>query len=126
MRPMPDEPAGPATPPPPPMVSVDPGDIRDFAKFLDQVSERVAEIERPLAERARQRTGFGAFVASDTATTQHDKALQAQLANVRALKARVDQLTEGTLLLARRYADTEDLNRSVAADVQAALQRREA
>lgn len=126
MCPTPDGVTVPANRPQPAMVSVDPGDIRDFAKFLDGVNRRIAEVEAPLAERARQRVGFGAFDASQAATDQHDQALRASLANVRALRARAAQLTEGTLLLARRYADTEELNRSVAADVQAALQRGEA
>lgn len=126
MRPTPDEPAAAGPRPQLDLVTVDPGDLRDFAKLLDQVSQRIAEIETPLAEQARQQVGFGAFDASAGAAQQHDRALRASLANVRALRARVAQLTEGTLLLARRYADTEELNRSVGADVHAALQRKEA
>ncbi|GAB3625023.1 hypothetical protein GCM10027418_31100 [Mariniluteicoccus endophyticus] len=106
-------------------VHVDPGDIRDFARFLDEMTERVRDVEKTFEPYVREidpvRADFGAYYASAGATADHDKAVRAAHANLVALRKRVAELSEGTLLLSRGYAAAEDLNASVASDIKAAL-----
>lgn len=103
-------------------VTVDPGDLRDFARFLDEVAHEVAAVEKTLAGSGR--ADFGRYHSSPRATQAHDRAVRAAHANTTALRRRVEELAEGTLLLSRTYAGTEDLNAAEAGAIEAAMRRR--
>ena len=67
---------------------------------------------------------FGAYHASQAAQKRHEQSLRAAVDNAEALRARMEELAGGTLALARRYSDLEELNRAIGGDVADALRRK--
>ena len=107
-------------------VTVDLGDIRDFARFLDEMAREVKLVEEALKARheAADPLEFGAYHASQAAQKRHEQSLRAAVDNAEALRARMEELAGGTLALARRYSDLEELNRAIGGDVADALRRK--
>lgn len=104
-------------------VQVDPGDLKDFAKFLDQMVTEVRQIEIQMKRQvdAEEPVDFGQHHFSRTANSRHDRALESAYNNVQVMRKRLVELVEGTLQLSKQYQDLDELNAAAAADIAAAL-----
>lgn len=103
-------------------VSVDPGEIRSYARFLqDMETELAAARTELIGNRGRAARAFGSFDRADTAVNKHDAALEGEIEVLEALITRFSELTEGTIQMSRTYADLEELNRTNGAQVSALL-----
>ena len=103
-------------------ISVDPGEIRSFAKFLQEMETELKLARTELVRnRGRAERGFGTFHRADAAVHKHDTALEAEIKQLDALIARFGELTEGTVQMSRTYTDLEELNRATTSQVTAHL-----
>lgn len=104
-------------------VQVDPGDLQDFARFLDQMVTEVSEIEIQMKRYADadEPADFGQHHFSSTANSRHNRALESAYNNVQVMRKRLVELVEGTLELSKQYHDLDELNAAAAADIAAAL-----
>ena len=102
-------------------VTVSPGEIKDFAKFLNEISsaldtmkgEALALVSAPdLGEYDASQTSYQRYTA---ATTKHKDFLT-------TLADRCDRIVTGTNRLADRYADLETLNSAGGNVVQTTLE----
>lgn len=107
-------------------ITVSPGDIRDFARFLDEMASEIAAIETTMRgyTDGTKPVDFGHYYASAAAAARHTGAVGTGHDNLRKLHGRTDEIVEGTLQLARQYAELEELNRVTAAAVTAELDKR--
>lgn len=104
-------------------VQVDPGDLKDFAKFLDQMLTEVREIEIQMKRYVDtdEPADFGQHHFSRTANFRHDQALESAYNNVQVMRKRLVELIDGTVRLSKQYHDLDELNASQASDIAAAL-----
>ena len=111
-----------STPPVTSNVSVDPGEIRSFARFLQQMETELTSARTELIRnRGRAARAFGTFDRADTAVRKHDAALEDEIEYLDALIARFGELTEGTVQLSRTYSDLEELNRTTGTQISTHL-----
>ncbi|WP_026927222.1 hypothetical protein [Granulicoccus phenolivorans] len=106
-------------------VSVEPGRVRDFARFLDAVSEELALLEQQVLPLPAKPLDFGVFPAAERVRTQHSGTVDVLTANVVALRQRCAELASGTAAISRQYADLEDLNNALADTITTELNRSE-
>lgn len=105
-------------------VSVDPGQIRDFAKFLDEMSAEVKEIEDTLANfvnHPAKDEQFGIFTVSEQAVSRHQSVLTSSHKNMKHMTHRFHEVVNGGLEVAKRYNDLSELNAAKRGDVEAAM-----
>lgn len=106
-------------------ISVEPGQVRDFARFLDAVTEELATLAQQVRPLPAQPLDFGVFPAADRVRTKHAGTVDVLAANVIALRQRCAELTSGTAAISRQYADLEDLNDTLATTITNELNRTE-
>ncbi|HIT74858.1 MAG TPA: hypothetical protein IAA98_04665 [Candidatus Avipropionibacterium avicola] len=113
---------GSSVPPVTSNVTVDPGEIRAFARFLQDMETELSTTRDSLADNVgeAERT-FGKYDGAETAVRKHDTTLQAELDALDALITRFSELTEGTIQVSRKYTDLEELNRTNADVISAHL-----
>ncbi|MFW6600405.1 hypothetical protein ACQBAU_18225 [Propionibacteriaceae bacterium Y2011] len=94
-------------------VSVDPGEIRAFAKFLDEMHEELTKVETAVkTSKNVPKEAFGAYDASPAAARKHETTLDRELDNLHTLVTRMGELTTGTTHVSKVYTDLEELNSS--------------
>jgi len=92
-------------------VSVDPGEIRAFAKFLDEMHEELVQITETVRGGTQvPASAFGVYSSSATAAQRHSATLTKELANLDALVARLAEIATQTTSVSRTYSDLEELN----------------
>ncbi len=111
-----------STPPTTSNVSVDPGEIRSFARFLQEMETELTSARTELVRnRNRAARAFGTFDRADAAVRKHDATLESEIDYLDALITRFGELTEGTIRMSRTYSDLEELNRTTGAQISAHL-----
>lgn len=106
-------------------VSVDPGKIREFAKFIDEMSGEVKEIEETLANYVNHPAKdeqFGVYTVSKDAVSRHQSVLAANHKNMKQLTHRFHEVVNGGLEVAKRYNDLSELNAAKRGDVETAME----
>lgn len=110
---------------PPPItsnVTVDPGEIRQFAKFLDEMETELRAIRQPLVDNVEvPERAFGVYQTSQRAARKHRGVLEAEAENLRLLVQRLSEIATGTNELARLYHDLNELNQASGAAVSTHL-----
>ncbi|NLT30002.1 MAG: hypothetical protein GXX86_06025 [Propionibacterium sp.] len=104
-------------------VTVDPGSIAAFATFLDEMLDRIHDIEdrlEPYASGLRE-VDFGEYQTSSGAGSRHLTLAKNAHDNVRTLAGRTEELVHGTNELAQQYNNLSALNRSRAHEITIAL-----
>jgi|GEM_PF-2689121 len=103
-------------------VTVDPGQIMAFAKFLDEMLSELKTVETAVGE-AKQvpATAFGVYRASEGAATRHRKVLDAEVANLKTLVTRMGEIANATTTVAKSYTDLEELNSANGVTINAQL-----
>lgn len=104
-----------------PTASVDPGDIQAFAKYLDELTPRLAAMKSGLETELADTPGFGAIPNGAAARVTHRTLTRSGLDNITAFLARHEEVATGTADLARRYGDLADLNEAAADTINTAL-----
>lgn len=105
-------------------VGVDPGQIREFAKFIDEMSAEIKEIEDTLAnfvQHPEKDEQFGVFTVSPDAVTRHQAVLADNHKDMKNLNHRFHEVVNGGLEVAKRYNDLSELNAAKGGDVEAAM-----
>ncbi|OYN92746.1 hypothetical protein CGZ91_04600 [Parenemella sanctibonifatiensis] len=104
-------------------VTVDPGDIRDFAKFLDEMTTELQGLnQRVDAFKAPGSVGFGKYNASAGAEQRFREAINTHSSNLNRMVTRNQQLTSGSNELAKQYTDLNALNALHSVEVHNAIQ----
>lgn len=103
-------------------VTVDPGEIRAFAKFLDEMLIELQAIETSVSD-AKQvpATAFGVYSASAAAAKRHDTVLNAETANLKAIVKRMGEISNATSTVAKNYVDLDELNSANGSSIAAQL-----
>lgn len=101
-------------------VTVSPGDIDAFSKFLSAVTSDIDDLATELTSLISA-TDLGEYDKSAAATTRYENAATRHRDHAAALAARADKLVTATSNLARQYLDLEDLNASSASAVTSYL-----
>lgn len=102
---------GGGTPPVTSNVTVDPGQITQFAKFLDDMHEELKAVHlRVKAAEDIKPDSFGAYYASPGAHKKYMTTLKAEIDNVKDLVERANEVTTGTNNVAKAYNDLDELN----------------
>lgn len=104
-------------------LSVDPGAIRDFARFLDSQARPLAQVHARMSARESARADFGEHPAADQAEREHLKVVSSAVDNAGRLKSRHEELVRGTEELAKQYADLDGLNSAAAHEVDAVMRQ---
>lgn len=110
-------------------VAVDPGHIRDFARFLEDMAGEFTPAREALATRqhdaaSRGAAGFvdfGRYPSSESARGRHANLVDAAAANAAHLHTRLTEIAGGAHELACRYTDLAELNAANSDDITAAL-----
>lgn len=102
-------------------ITVDPGQIKQFATFLAEMKSEIQSLHDRMDTLGIKPEDFGIHGSSKTAGDAHATALTAAIGNLDRLRNRADELVDGTNELSRLYADTEELNRANAEKVAGAL-----
>lgn len=104
-------------------LSVDPGAIRDFARFLDSQARPLAQIHARMSARESARADFGEHPAAAPTERHHLEVVRASVASAGRLRDRHDELVRGTEELAKQYADLDGLNGAAASEVDAVMRQ---
>lgn len=110
-------------------IRVDPGQIRQFAKFLDEMTGEIGAIRNRLhayTPEGSEKVSFGEYAGSERAAAQHRETISQGNGAMTNLHRRSDDITEATRRLAGQYDDLEELNRATAAQVTTELNRKRA
>ena len=102
-------------------ITVDPGQIKQFATFLAEMKSEIQSLHDRMDALGIKPDDFGIHGSSRAAGEAHATALTAAVGNLDRLRNRADELVDGTNELSRLYADTEELNRANAEKVAGAL-----
>lgn len=102
-------------------VTVDPGAIRDFARFLDTQTQTLHTIHRLMAHRGDLKPDFGQHPAADAAERHHLKSVRSAANAAEALAVRHEELVRGTEELAKQYTDLSELNAAASDDIITAM-----
>lgn len=108
-------------------VVVDPGEIRQFAKFLDEMAGEVEKVTQQVGDftpEGTQKVDWGRYDSSGRAATKHRETVQDAHTQLKALHQRSTEVVDATQVLAGQYADLEDLNRASVEDVNAQLNKK--
>lgn len=98
-------------------VSVDPGAIREFARFLDSQTAGLERIQQRMSDRRDTPPDFGEHPGAAAAERQHQHAVKSATTSSRRLLERHEELVLGTEELAKQYADLSELNTARSSDV---------
>lgn len=92
-------------------VTVDPGEIRAFAKFLDEMATELQAVETSVGD-AKQvpAEAFGVYTASADAAQRHGAVVDAEHANLKAIVKRITEISNATNSVAKAYNDLDELN----------------
>ncbi|MVA74812.1 hypothetical protein GC722_02000 [Auraticoccus sp. F435] len=104
-------------------ITVDPGAIRDFARFLDAQGRRLERIRARMSESERRRPDFGAHPSAAAAERQHARAVSSAVEASTRLAVRHEELVAGTEELAKQYADLSELNRAASDEITAVMEQ---
>lgn len=110
-------------------IQVDPGQIRQFAKFLDEMTGEIRSIRDRVQDYTpggTEKVSFGNYTGSARAAEQHRATVTKGHGALQSLHKRSDDITEATRRLAGQYDDLEELNRATAAQVTTELNRKKA
>lgn len=108
-------------------IQVDPGQIRQFAKFLDEMTGEIRSIRDRVQDYTpggTEKVSFGNYTGSARAAEQHRATVTKGHGALQSLHKRSDDVTEATRRLAGQYDDLEELNRATAAQVTTELNRK--
>lgn len=106
-------------------ITVDPGQIKQFAQFLDEMRGEIDALHRRMDELGVTSDHFGVHASSRSAGDAHARALARAVTNLDRLRWRADELVDGTNELSRLYGETEELNRTSAANVADLMDRKD-
>ncbi|NNG19756.1 hypothetical protein HJ590_09240 [Naumannella sp. ID2617S] len=110
-------------------ITVDPGQIREFSKFLDEMTREIGSIRKQVHDytpSGTEKVHFGEFTKSAQAAKRHHDSVAAGHDRAKRLHDRSDEITEATRRLAGQYDDLEELNGATAAQVTDELNRKRA
>ncbi|MDN5726834.1 MAG: hypothetical protein L0G99_13035 [Propionibacteriales bacterium] len=94
-------------------VTVDPGQIAQFAKFLDDMQGDLKIVHSMVtAVEDIKPDDFGIYNGSVTAHTKYMDTVKAEASNVQDLVRRTNDAITGTTNVAKAYNDLDELNRA--------------
>lgn len=102
-------------------ITVDPGQVKEFASFLAQMREELDSLHKRMDGLEVTPEHFGVHRSSKTAGDKHHAALRAAIDNLSRLCSRTDEITDGTNQISRLYSDVEELNTSNANSITDAM-----
>lgn len=110
------EPSGAST------TTVDPGEIKQFAKFLDEVvTDFTTHVLDKVTGQQPDPELFGDYNESGNAVTKHDTLVTNAGTNLNKLKDKIDNIAQGTHTLSGQYHDLAELNKAQQDDIANAL-----
>jgi len=102
--------------------SVDPGKIKQFAQFLDDITaEFKSNVIDKLAQDPDDKEPFGNYNESSRATQRHAQLVTDSRTNVKDIHERMDNLSAATHALSTRYNDVDELNKASSTTVTDAI-----
>lgn len=102
--------------------SVDPGKIKQFAQFLDDIAlEFGKQVVDKLAADPDDKEPFGNYDESARAAQRHAQLVTESRTSVTDVHERMTNLASATHTLSARYADVDELNEASSDDVTDAI-----
>jgi len=103
-------------------VTVDPGEIRAFAKFLGEMETELKSIRTTVQDgKSVPAKAFGVYHASESAAQRHTKVLDEELTFLDKVVKRMGEVSDGTTQLSKIYTDLAELNQANSDAVSAHL-----
>lgn len=103
-------------------VTVDPGEIRAFAKFLGEMETELKSIRTSVNDgKSVPAKAFGAYYASEGAAKRHTGVLDDEVKFLDDVVKRMGQIGDGTTELSKIYNDLAELNQANSDAVSAHL-----
>ena len=103
-------------------VTVDPGEIRAFAKFLGEMETELKAIRTSVEDgKSVPAKAFGVYHASEGAAKRHTTVLDDELKFLGDVVKRMGEITDGTSELSKIYNDLGELNQANSDAVSAHL-----
>lgn len=94
-------------------VTVDPGQIAQFAKFLDDMQGELKVVHSMVtAVEDIKPDDFGIYNGAPTAYAKYMDTVKAEAGNVQDLVRRANDAITGTAKVAKAYTDLDELNRA--------------
>lgn len=106
------------------VTSVDPGEIRAFAQFLDEMTGKIKdEMKSDLDNFAKGHPRvFGYYGdSSERAESKHKTMVSNASEYMSTMYERFSNIALGTHAISKRYTDLDELNRSQGAEINTAL-----
>ncbi len=104
-------------------LTVDPGAIRDFARFLDAQAPALKRLRDRMRAAEGRRVDFGEHPSAPAAERKHAAAVTAAAEHSSRVVTRHEELVLGTEELAKQYSELSELNSAASGDITAIMEQ---